>query len=42
MAYELGLFIKDELENESDPLILEGFFKFIPPTCPLNGGIEYL
>jgi hypothetical protein len=41
-TYYIGITSRDELGNESDPLILEGFFKFIPPTRPLNGGIEYL
>jgi len=40
--YYIGITARDELGNESDPLILEGFFKFIPPTRPFNGGIEYL
>lgn len=41
-TYYIGITSRDEVGNESDPLILEGFFKFIPPTRPLNGGIEYL
>jgi len=41
-TYYIGITARDDLGNESDPLVLEGFFKFIPPTPPLNGGIEYL
>jgi hypothetical protein len=41
-TYYIGITAQDDLGNESDPFILEGFFKFLPPTPPLNGGIEYL
>ena len=41
-AYYIGITSRDDLRNESDPLILEGLFKFVPPPSPLNGGIEYL
>jgi hypothetical protein len=40
--YYIGITAKDEVGNESSPLILEGLFKFIPPQPPPNGGIEYL
>jgi len=41
-SYYIGITSRDELSNESDPLILEGLFKFVPPPPPLNGGVEYL
>ena len=41
-SYYIGITSRDDLRNESDPLILEGLFKFVPPPPPLNGGIEYL
>ena len=41
-TYYIGITTQDDLGNESEPLILEGLFKFLPPTSPLNGGIEYL
>jgi hypothetical protein len=41
-TYYIGITAQDDLNNESDPFILEGLFKFLPPTPPLNGGIEYL
>jgi hypothetical protein len=41
-AYYIGITSRDDLRNESDPLILEGLFKFVPPPSPLKGGIEYL
>jgi hypothetical protein len=40
--YYIGITTKDEVGNESNPLMLEGLFKFIPPQPPSNGGIEYL
>lgn len=41
-TYYIGITSRDELGNESDPFILEGFFNFIPPARPSKGGIEYL
>jgi hypothetical protein len=41
-TYYIGITSRDDLRNESDPRILEGLFKFVPPPPPLNGGIEYL
>jgi hypothetical protein len=41
-TYYIGITARDDLGNESDPLILGGLFKFFSPTSPLNGGIEYL
>jgi len=41
-AYYIGITSRDDLSNESNPLILEGFFKFVPPPSPLNGGIAFL
>ncbi len=41
-TYYFAITSRDDLRNESDPLIIEGRFKFVPPTPPLNGGIGYL
>jgi hypothetical protein len=41
-AYYIGITSRDDLRNESDPLILDGLFKFVPPPSPWNGGIESL
>ena len=41
-AYYIGITSRDDLRNESDPLVLKGLFKFVPPPPPLKGGIEYL
>ncbi len=40
-AYYIGITSRDESSNESSPLILEGLFRFVPPSSPLNGGIAY-
>ena len=40
-SYYIGITSRDELSNESDPLIIEGLLKFVPPPS-LNGGVEYL
>jgi len=38
----IGITARDEVGNESDPLISEGVFKFVPPPSPSRGGIESL
>jgi len=40
--YYIGITTKDEVGNESSPMMLEGLFKFIPPQPPTKGGIEFL
>jgi hypothetical protein len=39
-TYHIGITSKDEVGNQSDPFLLSGLFKFIPPPPPLRGGIE--
>lgn len=41
-TYYIGIASKDELENQSDPFLLSGLFKFLAPPAPLRGGIERL
>ncbi len=41
-TYHIGITSKDDLGNQSDPLLLSGAFKFFAPPAPLRGGIEYL
>jgi len=41
-GYYIGITSRDDSSNESNPLILEGLFRFVPPPSPLNGGIAYL
>ncbi|MGZ3514396.1 MAG: hypothetical protein ACXU93_10655 [Thermodesulfobacteriota bacterium] len=38
--YYIGVTAKDEVGNESRPIMLDGLFKFIPPKPPSNGWIE--
>jgi hypothetical protein len=40
--YHIAITSKNELENESDPLLLSGVFSFIAPASPSRGGIENL
>ncbi len=41
-TYHIGITSRDDLGNQSDPLLLSGLFKFLAPSAPLRGGIEYL
>ncbi len=41
-TYHIGITSRDDLGNQSDPLLLSGLFKFFAPSAPLKGGIEYL
>ncbi len=41
-TYYIGITSRDDLGNQSDPLLLSGLFKFLAPSAPLRGGIEYL
>ncbi len=41
-TYHLAIKAKDEVGNQSDPFILSGRFKFLPPPSPSKGGIESL
>jgi hypothetical protein len=41
-TYYIGIASRDDLGNQSDPLLLSGLFKFLAPSAPLKGGIEYL
>ena len=41
-TYFIGITSRDELGNQSEPLILSGLFRFIAPPAPKRGGIEYL
>ena len=40
--YHIAITSKNDLENESDPLLLSGVFSFIAPASPSKGGIENL
>ncbi len=40
--YYIGVTAKDEVGNESSPVVSEGLFKFIPPQPPSNVWIESL
>ena len=41
-TYYIGITSRDDLGNQSDPLLFSGLFKFLAPSAPLRGGIEYL
>ncbi len=41
-TYHIAIKAKDEVGNQSDPLVLSGRFKFAAPPSPLRGGIESL
>ena len=41
-TYYIGITSKDDIGNQSVPLLLSGLFKFLAPSAPLRGGIEYL
>jgi hypothetical protein len=41
-TYHIGITSKDDIGNQSDPLLLSGLFKFLAPSAPLRGGIESL
>jgi len=38
--YQIAITSRNDLRNESDPLILSGVFSFIAPASPSKGGIE--
>jgi hypothetical protein len=41
-TYHIGITSRDDVENQSDPLLLSGLFKFLAPPSPSKGGIESL
>jgi len=41
-TYYIGITSRDDIGNQSAPLLLSGVFKFQAPPAPLRGGIEYL
>ena len=41
-VYYIGITSRDDIGNQSAPLLLSGLFKFLAPSAPLRGGIEYL
>jgi hypothetical protein len=41
-TYYIGITSRDDIGNQSDPLLLSGLFKFFAPSAPLRGGIESL
>jgi len=41
-TYYIGITSRDDVGNQSAPLLLSGLFKFLAPSAPLRGGIEYL
>jgi hypothetical protein len=40
-TYYIAITSRDDFRNESDPLLLEGLFKFVPPPSPFKAGIEF-
>ena len=38
--YYIGITSRDDVGNQSAPLLLSGLFKFFSPPAPLRGGIE--
>ena len=40
--YHIGITSRDDAENQSDPLLLSGLFKFLAPPSPSKGGVENL
>lgn len=41
-TYYVGITSRDDFGNQSDPFLLSGLFKFLAPSAPSRGGIEYL
>jgi len=41
-TYYIGITSRDDIGNQSAPLLLSGVFKFHAPSAPLRGGVEYL
>jgi hypothetical protein len=41
-TYEIGITSRDDVGNQSDPLLLSGLFRFVAPRSPSKGGIESL
>lgn len=41
-TYYIGITSRDEIGNQSAPLLLSGLFKFLTPASPSKGGIESL
>jgi hypothetical protein len=41
-TYYIGITARDEVGNESDPLLSSGHFKLSAPPAPARGGIEIL
>lgn len=41
-TYHIGITSRDDLGNQSDPLLLSGPFKFLAPPAPSRGGVDYL
>ena len=41
-TYHIGITSRDDVGNQSGPLLLSGLFKFLAPPSPSKGGIESL
>ena len=41
-TYYIGIISRDDMQNQSDPFLLSGLFKFLAPPSPSKGGIESL
>ncbi len=39
-TYHIGITSRDDVENQSDPFLMSGLFKFLAPPSPSKGGIE--
>ncbi len=41
-TYRIGITSRDDVENQSDPFLMSGLFKFLAPPSPSKGGIDGL
>ena len=41
-TYYIGITSRDDLGNQSDPILLSGQFKFVAPPAPSRGGMDFL
>ena len=41
-TFHVGITSRDDLGNQSDPLLLSGLFKFLAPPAPSRGGVDTL
>jgi hypothetical protein len=41
-TFHFAITSRDDLGNQSDPLLLSGLFKFLAPPAPSRGGVDTL